>query len=122
MSTVGLTSTEVSNVWGAYMKNSMEQSFFKYFIETTDDKEIRKVVETMLNQANKNISKVKGIFNEENLTIPLGFTEEDVKVKAPKVFSDTFILYFCHDLTLLSMSALPGALSDCTRKDVRNYF
>ena len=60
--------------------------------------------------------------SKENLTIPLGFTDEDVTLGAHKVFSDTFILYFGFDLTLLSMSTYPIALSDCTRKDVRDHF
>ncbi|MCL6572798.1 MAG: DUF3231 family protein [Bacillus sp. (in: Bacteria)] len=31
-------------------------------------------------------------------------------------------MYFCFDLTLLSMSTYPIAISDCTRKDVRDHF
>lgn len=121
-SIAGLTSAEVSNIWAAYMKNSMELRFFQYFYDTTEDEEIRKVVARMLNQSQKNINEVRGIFNKENLATPLGFTDEDIRVGAPKVFSDTFILFFCYDLTSLSMSTLPSALSDCTRKDIRNYF
>lgn len=118
----GLTSAEVSNIWAAYMKNSMELRFFQYFNDTTEDDQIKKVVERMLNQSQKSINEVADIFNKENLAIPLGFTDEDIRVGAPKVFSDTFILFFCYDLTLLSMNTLPSALSDCTRKDIRNYF
>jgi len=48
-----LTANEVSNTWAAYMKNSMEIKFFEYFLETTEDREIRKIVERMLNHRRK---------------------------------------------------------------------
>ena len=118
----GLTATEVSNIWAAFMKNSMELRFFEYFIETTEDGEIRKVVEGMLIQSQKSINEIKDILIKENIVIPLGFTDEDVSVRAPKVFSDTFILFFCNDITMLTISTYSSALSDCTRKDIRNYF
>ncbi|MDR3585148.1 MAG: DUF3231 family protein [Desulfosporosinus sp.] len=119
---VGLTSTEISNIWATYMKSSMELRFFEYFIETIENGEIRKVLERMLNQSRKSIEDIKDIFINENLAIPLGFTDEDVRVNALKMFSDTFILFFCYDIILLSITTFSSALSDCTRKDVRNYF
>lgn len=117
----GLTATEVSNIWSSYLKNSMEQRFFEYFYNTTEDNEIKKVIKKMLLKSQKNINELKDIFLNENLTIPLGFTDEDVRAEADKVFSDTFILYFCFDFTLLSMSTYPIAFSDSTRKDVRYH-
>ena len=69
----------------------------------------------------KSLEELEVIFKKENLTIPLGFTEKDVRLDADKVFSDTFILYICHDLTMLSLSTYPSAFPDCTRKDVRNF-
>jgi len=117
-----LTSAEVSSVWAGYMKGSFEQRFFQYFLETTEDGEIKKIVERMLNQSRVSIEQTKAIFMNENIAIPLGFTDEDIRVKALKMFSDTFILYFCNDIVLLSLSTFSSAISDCTRKDVRNYF
>lgn len=117
-----LTANEVSNVWSSYIKSSMELRLYEYFYASTENNAIKQVIEKMLNQAQENMNELKEIFNKENLTIPLGFTNEDVRIDALKVFSDTFTLYFCFDLTLLSMSTYPIALSDCTRSDVRNHF
>lgn len=119
---VELTVNEVSNIWSSYIKSSMELRLFEYFYASTENIEIKQVVEKMLNQSQENLSELKEIFIKENLTIPLGFTNEDVRIDALKVFSDTFILYFCFDLTHLSMSTYPSAISDCTRSDVRNHF
>jgi hypothetical protein len=118
----GLTSSEISSIWAAYMNNSMELRFFQYFIRTIENDEIRKITDKMLNKCQKNIKEIKDIFNKENLAIPVGFTDMDVNISAPKVFSDTFVLCFCNDRTLLALSTYPSALSDCTRKDVRSFF
>ncbi|CAM3852400.1 DUF3231 family protein [Mesobacillus thioparans] len=118
----GLTSTEVSNIWSSYLKSSMELRFFQYFFETADDEEVKKIAEKMVSFSEKSLNDLMGIFRKENLTIPLGFTEKDVRLDADKVFSDTFILYFCHDITMLSLSTYPSALPDCTRKEIRDYF
>ena len=119
---IELTSNEVSNLWSSYLKSSMELRLFEYFYASTENNEIKQVIEKMLNQSQNNLNELKEIYIKENLTIPLGFTDEDVRVDALKVFSDTFILYFCFDLTHLSMSTYPIAISDCTRNDVREHF
>jgi hypothetical protein len=118
----GLTATEVSNIWSSYLKSSLETRFLEYFSATTEDPEIKIVVEKILDLAQNSLSDLREIFTRENLKIPVGFTENDVNIGAQKVFSDTFILYFCHDITFLSMITYPSALSDTTRKDVRNFF
>ena len=117
-----LTATEISNLWSSYLINSMEQRLYEYFYSSTENSDTKQVIEKMLNQSQKNINELKVIFDKENLTVPLGFTDEDVRADAPKVFSDTFILYFCFDLTHLSLSTYPIALSDCTRNDIRDQF
>lgn len=121
-SNADLTSTEVSNLWSAFLKNSMEIRFYEYFMETTADSEIINVVEKMLNHTRKSIENVKDLLLMGNISIPLGITEQDVNLKAQKFFSDTFTLFFCLDLTLFSISTLSRALADCTRNDVRIHF
>ncbi|MBT2687297.1 DUF3231 family protein [Bacillus sp. ISL-47] len=117
-----ITATEVSNIWASYLKNSMELRFFEYFFVSAEDKKIKKVVERLLHQSKKNLNQLEAFFKKDKLTIPIGFTNEDIKVEAPKLFSDTFILYFCHDITQLSLSTYPSALSECIREDIRDYF
>lgn len=119
---VELTATEISNLWAGYMKITMELRFYEYFLATTEDPEVKNIVEKLLNFAQKNMLDLKEIFIKEMLTIPLGFTAEDVRVDTGKVFSDTLILYICHDITMLSMITYPSALSDSTRKDIRALF
>ncbi|WP_237705303.1 DUF3231 family protein [Bacillus coahuilensis] len=119
---INLTATELSNVWASYLKNSMERRFFEYFLAKVEDVRIKQVIEKMLAKNISNMEELTVFFQEENIHIPRGFTEEDVAVGASKVFSDTFMLYFCYDITMLSMSTYPSALSDSSRNDIRAHF
>ena len=71
----GLTSWEVSSVLAGYMKGSLEQRFFQYFLETTEDSEIKNIVERILNQSTLSIDETKAILIKENIVIPLGFAD-----------------------------------------------
>ncbi|MCM3690380.1 DUF3231 family protein [Neobacillus niacini] len=117
-----LTATEVSNIWSSFLMNSMQQRLLEYFSASIDDSKIKEVIEKMLTQSQDNINELNEIFAKENLNAPHGFTEEDIRVNAPKVFSNTFIVQFAFDLTHLMMSTYPIALTDCTRNDVRDHF
>lgn len=117
-----LTANEVSNLWSSYLKNSMEQRLFEYFYESCEDEQIKAMAKKILDHAKLSLEELTVIFNKDNLTTPHAFTEQDVTPDAHKVFSDTFILYFCHDITMLSLSTYPSALSDCSRPDVRDFF
>ncbi len=118
---VELTATEISNIWASYMKNSMEIRFYEYFIEIIEDVEAKEFINTMLSLSRDSMDKIKEIFRIERLSIPYGFTNEDVRIRAPRVISDAFILAFCYDFTLLTIDTHSSALLISTRKDIRQY-
>jgi hypothetical protein len=89
-----LTATEISNIWAGYLKITMELRLYEYFFATADDPEVKKIVEKLLNFSQKNMQDLKEIFTKEKITIPLGFTSEDVRLDAGKVFSDTLFYIF----------------------------
>ncbi|MDQ0351477.1 hypothetical protein J2R98_001291 [Alkalibacillus filiformis] len=117
-----LTATEVSNLWSAYMKSSMEQRLFEYFHSSSDDEDIKRIAGEIVSHAKHALNDLHTLFNQEKLTIPHAFTDQDVTPDAHKIFSDTFILFACHDITMLSMSTYPSAFSDCSRQDITQFF
>lgn len=117
-----LSPTEVSNIWSSYLKNSMEHQIFRYFLMTAEDKEIQLIIKKMLLHSQKNIKQLKKIFSACKVTLPIGFTDKDMNLHTGKLFGDSFMLYFCQDITLLSMTTYSSALSDCENTDVREHF
>lgn len=70
---IKLTSSEISQLWSAYMSDSLSICVLKYFLEKAEDPEIRPVVEYALELAQAHIKKLTLIFNGENFPIPYGF-------------------------------------------------
>lgn len=53
--------------------------------------------------------KIKEFFTKEELPIPKGFTDEDVVVEAPPLFTDTFMIIYIHVMSVHGMTRYSGA-------------
>ncbi|WP_456272393.1 DUF3231 family protein [Bacillus sp. AK031] len=122
ISSADLTANEVSHVWSAYLKNSLEISLYQYFYTAVESPDFKEIIKEMLDLSTKNIDELKNIIVNAGLTVPLAFNQSDTDLNAPKFISDTFMIHFCYDLTQLSLHTYPSALPDCTRQDVRSFF
>lgn len=120
---IRLTSSELSQLWTTYMNNSMSFCVLKYFKATTQDEEIRSILDFSLNTAETLLQKVKDIYIKEGHPIPVAFNEsEDVNVNAPALYSDVFILNFVHAMSRYGMTAYSSAYSSASRTDVFELF
>jgi len=68
------------------------------------------------------LKEIEKLFKQENIAIPKGFTDEDVNLDAPRLFSDPFYLYFTRMMarTSLAIEELNVAMSD--RSNVRSFY
>lgn len=88
---VRLTSAELGSLWTSYMNDSMAICILKYFVKTTqNDDEIKSLVSYALSLSEKHIATMTKIYNDEHIPVPDGFTEADVDLNAPALFSETF--------------------------------
>ena len=101
---IRLTSAEMSGLWTQYLSDTLALCVGRYFLEKVEDEEVRPVIEFTLDVANGNITIMQELFEKENFPVPIGFTEQDVNPKAPKLFSDTFVLMFYRNLSILAMA------------------
>lgn len=79
-------------------------------------------MEFALELSETHLEKTKQFISLENLPIPIGFTDEDVTVDAPSLFTDTFKIVYLHIITIRGLTRYAGATSVCIREDVRKYF
>ncbi|MBT2730676.1 DUF3231 family protein [Bacillus sp. ISL-75] len=119
---IKLTSAEISQLWSAYMNDSLSICVLKYFLEKAEDPEIRPVVKYALELAQAHIKKLTLIFNGEKFPIPYGFKEEDVDITAPRLFSDSYFLYYLQQWSSIGLNAYSISLTLSTRSDVFDYF
>jgi spore coat protein CotF len=119
---IRLTSAEIGNLWISYMSDSMAICVLKYFLEKVEDSEIRPVLEYSLSLAQQHVQKITEIFKSENYPIPQGFTDEDVNLDAPRLFSDSYFLIYLQNMARIGLTAYSLALPITVRSDVRDFY
>lgn len=83
-----LVSSEVAALWSAYMQNSMSYCIVQHFANVNEDHDSTDIIQTALTNCSYVVNEVKLIFENENHAIPIGFTQEDVNLKAGRLYSD----------------------------------
>ncbi|MFD2922176.1 DUF3231 family protein [Halobacillus naozhouensis] len=122
MNKSNLTSAEMGKLWASYVGNSMGKCVLSYYLKHVDDPDIKKVLEYALSLTKSYTRDIKTIFDKEDFPIPVGFTDDDVDLEAPKLFEDEFYLYYLQYLGKAGMSLYSVAIPLVTRKDVRDFF
>ncbi|NPV93506.1 MAG: DUF3231 family protein [Firmicutes bacterium] len=114
-----LTSGEIADLWLMYMTDSMTVCSLKHFEKTVEDPDIRPLVKYALGISQKHVQKVKEIFNRENLPVPHGFTDDDLDLNTPRLFSDLYYPFFLEYWAKFGMVNYGTSLPLVARADVR---
>lgn len=116
-----LTSSEISVVWSSYQNNSFSTCILKYFLANVDDTQIKSVLQFALDISVKNFNICKEILQKDNQPLPVGFTDEDVSPNAPRLFSDSFYLYYLKNMSKVGLSVYGVALATAAHEEVRQF-
>ncbi|MCP8615435.1 DUF3231 family protein [Salirhabdus salicampi] len=119
---VRLTAPEIASLWTQYMYDSMSICFFRYALTHLEDEDTIHIYKRALSLAESHIESCKQFFHEEGFPIPTGFTEQDVNVKAPRLFQDPFYLYYIYIMTLHGLTGYNLSVGTSIRPDMRKYF
>ncbi|WP_407271012.1 DUF3231 family protein [Radiobacillus sp. PE A8.2] len=119
---IKLASSEIGSLWSSYMMESASLPVLQYFSEKVEDKEVKSVVQKALKMSEHHIKTLTDIFNDEKFPVPIGFSSEDVNVTAPRLFSDTYMLYFLRNLGEAGIVANGAAFSMAAREDIRKLY
>lgn len=117
-----LSSAEMGKLWATYSGNTMGKCVLSYYLEHVEDKDIKHILESALGLCNTYIQEIKMVFNQENFPVPVGFTDEDVNLAAPRLFKDELYLYYLQYIGKAGMSIYSAAIPIVTRKDIRDFF
>jgi hypothetical protein len=120
--TIQITSAEIANLWVNFMNDSAAIPVLKHFLQKVKDAEIKPLIEMALNISRKHVVEIASILEIEQYPVPIGFTDEDVNVNAPRLFSDTFSLYFLRNLGRAGIASYGIAFSMGARKDIRDLY
>ncbi|NPV92170.1 MAG: DUF3231 family protein [Firmicutes bacterium] len=118
----GLNSSEIANLWNSYMYFDMISGFLKYLFQHVEDEEIKSLVGEAASLYEQRVKDNGRIMEQGGLPVPAGFTAEDIKLDAPRLYSDLFCIYylFCLERFVIPRNSFNLGLS--TRKDVRAFY
>ncbi|MFD1038920.1 DUF3231 family protein [Virgibacillus byunsanensis] len=119
---VGLTSGEIASLWTTYQNETMTICGITYFLQHTDDDQIRSILEITLTLSQKHKEKITHLFGEEEYPVPQGFSEQDINLQAPRLFSDRLYLEFVLSMTNLSLIAYSEALSFAEQANIIKFY
>lgn len=117
-----LISSEIASLWVTYMDYSLVKCVFKHFLSNVEDANIRSIIEYDLSLAEKRTAWVKNVFEQEDIPIPNGYTDEDIDLKAPRLYSDLFYLYYILNKTRIALNISNLAMTSSTRPDIREFY
>ncbi|EMS73009.1 DUF3231 family protein [Ruminiclostridium cellobioparum] len=117
-----ILSSEVSGLWSTYMYDSLAICVLEHFIKTLNDTEIHFILKYAEDMSREHINLISGIFEKDGLTVPEGFTREDVDLDAPKLFTDPFYLFYLLNMGMIGMNNYTLILNHSSRIDIRNFF
>lgn len=118
-----LTASELSNLWSAYVANTLWECQTKYFLRVVEDHETNQVLEFLHGVAQKHLNFLTELYKLENHPIPHGLrVAEDINLDAPRLFTDSFILQHLEDIAKINTDGYNTALTQCSRPDVRQFF
>lgn len=117
-----LTATEMGKLWAIYMGNTMSLRVLEYYLQHLEDQDIKRIVVDAKNLCISFIQSIKKIFTQENFPIPFGFSEDDVNLAAPRLFSDEFYLHYLKYTAKAGLSIYSIAIPLITRADIRDFF
>ncbi len=117
-----LTGGEVACLWTTFQQYSLLSCVFSHFERTVQDQATRAIFADLVPETNSRVRFAADTFQKEGIPIPMGFTEQDVNLSAPPLYSDTFSLNFLWNLVQLNLTLNVLNLSMTARPDIRDFY
>lgn len=117
-----LTSSEIAFLWTAYLNDTMAFQVLRHFLKMVEELDFKKIVEHAFQMSKSNVDSLLSIMNLEKMPVPFGFSDGDINIHAPRLFTDTFMAYYILHMTRVGHLNYGASLSVATRRDIRNHF
>lgn len=119
---VQLTSSELSSIWSSYLYNTMAGRIMSHFEVTAEDERVKSIVKKAMKITNERISLLDQLYEKEQIVKPIGFTEQDVHLHAPRLYSDIFYLQYIFLTAKSGVTIQSSKLANSARKDIRDLY
>ncbi|WP_254901288.1 DUF3231 family protein [Tuberibacillus sp. Marseille-P3662] len=119
---LNLNASELGDLWGNYMGDTMFSCIFEHFLETVKDEEVKELILFSQGISKRHIDTISELFVKEGIPVPAGFSSSDVNKGTPRLFDDTFMLFYIQQMTIGSFGQYTRALSGSIRQDIMDFY
>ncbi|ETI69609.1 DUF3231 family protein [Neobacillus vireti] len=117
-----LTTVEMGKLWVTYVGNSMSGHIISYFLQHCEDESIRTLLENGLAASKDFMQRIEGFFKKGNFPIPVGFSEDDINLGAPRLYEDAFYVHYLKYAAKAGLSIYAVAVPLAMREEIREFF
>ncbi|WML48381.1 DUF3231 family protein [Neobacillus sp. PS3-34] len=117
-----LSSAEIGTLWLTYQEKTMILRVLEYFIEKSDDQQAKNIMGGLWQNLHYYIKKIESIFESEGAAVPVGFTNDDVNLEAPKLYDHGFDIMFVRILKEVSMGMYTINMNMAYRDDLMELY
>lgn len=117
-----ISSSEVGTLWLTYQEKTMILRILEYFIEKSDDQQAKNIMGGLWQKLSYYVTKIKKIFQEQGIAIPVGFNQADVNLEAPKLYDNGFDIMFVRILKEISMGMYTLNMNMAYQDDVMGIY
>lgn len=119
---IKLTAGEIATLWSQYQSDTMAICVLKHFLSKVEDSDLYPVLQYALDRSQHHVKVISEIFDADKFPLPVGFTDDDVNINAPPLFSDIFVAMYIRHMAILGMAAGTVAVGMCARADASRLF
>lgn len=119
---IRLTSSEIGTLWTGYMNDSMAKQVLRFMLKHVQDPDIKPVIQYAYDASASHVEKYQAIFEAEQYKPPTGFTEKDVNMDAPWLFTDVFCLSYVNHMARVAMETFSGCIAVSYREDICDFY
>lgn len=119
---IPLVSSEISSIWTSYIGENLFSSIMKSFLGNVNDDETRSILESTLALSKTRIETLTSLLRQENLPIPDGFSDNDINLSVPRLFTDSFYLQYLIYASRVGIQNYAVFLCQLSRPDIRDTF
>lgn len=117
-----LSATELANIWMNYMGDCSDVYIKKHVFQTVQDADIRAIYHYAMELSQNHLKVLTDLFDADQYPTPYGFSDSDVNLDAPSLFSDSFWLHYMHHASIQGLNSYSLAVTTSTRSDIRNFY
>ena len=119
---IPLISSEITGLWNSYMSDTLIVCVLSHCLTQVECEKTRAILQQTSDLSKQHIQELTNLFNTEGLPIPDGFTDKDVNINAPRLFTDAFYLHYLGYISRVAMGNYALILNQIARCDIRDLF